>query len=200
MFLKIKKITFAAVLAIISIYTSNAQEATSWKIDKAHTFVNFSINHFFSSVPGNFTEFDGDFYFDANNLETSKANFTIATNSVNTGNEKRDNHLLSTDFFDAKNYSNITFKSTKFEKQSDKEYLLHGKLTIKNKTKNITLVMKITGEMEHPMMKGTSVLGVNFNTSINRTDYGVGTGDWATTMVVGDEVNINIPMELTHKK
>lgn len=200
MFLKIKKITFAAVLAIISIYTSNAQEATSWKIDKAHTFVNFSINHFFSSVPGNFTEFDGDFYFDANNLETSKANFTIATNSVNTGNEKRDNHLLSTDFFDAKNYSNITFKSTKFENQSDKEYLLHGKLTIKNKTKNITLVMKITGEMEHPMMKGTSVLGVNFNTSINRTDYGVGTGDWATTMVVGDEVNINIPMELTHKK
>ncbi|SHI30796.1 Polyisoprenoid-binding protein YceI [Mesonia phycicola] len=200
MFLKIKKITFAAVLAILSIYTSNAQEATSWKIDKAHTFVNFSINHFFSSVPGNFTEFDGDFYFDANNLETSKANFTIASNSVNTRNEKRDNHLLSTDFFDAKNYSNITFKSTKFEKQSDKEYLLHGKLTIKNKTKNITLVMKITGEMEHPMMKGTSVLGVNFNTSINRTDYGVGTGDWATTMVVGDEVNINIPMELTHKK
>ena len=200
MFLKIKKITFAAAIAILSIYTSNAQEATSWKVDKAHTFVNFTINHFFSSVPGNFTEFEGDFNFDANNLEASKANFSIATNSVDTGSEKRDNHLLSTDFFDAKNYSNITFKSTKFEKKSDKEFLLHGKLTIKNKTENITLVMKITGEMEHPMMKGTRILGVVFNTSINRTDYGVGTGDWATTMIVGDEVNINIPMELTHTK
>ena len=58
---------------------------------------------------------------------------------------------------------------------------------------------KITGEMQHPMMKGTTILGLEFKYTLDRTEYGVGTGDWAATAVVGDEVEITIPMELNHK-
>lgn len=94
----------------------------------------------------------------------------------------------------------MTFKSTKIEKKSEKEYLVYGKLTIKDKTKDIVLPFKVTGEMEHPMMKGTVILGLTTNLKINRNDYGVGTGDWAATMVVGDEVDINIHMELNRMK
>lgn len=54
--------------------------------------------------------------------------------------------------------------------------------------------------MEHPIMKGTIILDVLIDTSIDRTDYGVDTGDWTATMVVGDEVNIHTPMELNRKK
>lgn len=197
---KIKTMVFAAVIAAFSTFSTNAQDATMWKIDKSHTSVNFSINHFFSSVPGKFTDFDGTIHFDQNNLKGSKADFSVAINSINTDDAKRDKHLQSKDFFDAKTYPKMSFQSTKFEKKSDKEYLIHGKLTIKDVTKNVVLPMKITGEMEHPMMKGTIILGVVIDTTIDRTDYGVGTGDWAATMVVGDEVKIHIPMELNRMK
>lgn len=196
----IKTMIFAVAITVLSTIPVNAQNATKWKIDKKHTSVNFSINHFFSSVPGKFTDFDGMIHFDPNNLKGSKVDFSVSINSVDTDNRKRDKHLQSKDFFDAKTYSKMSFQSTKIEKKSDKEYLIHGKLTIKDKTKNVVLPMKITGKMEHPMMKGTIILGVVIDTTIDRTDYGVGTGDWAATMVVGNEVKIHIPMELNRKK
>ena len=200
MFKTIKKIGIAVLVTVLSAFTTNAQDATMWKLDKAHTSVNFSINHFFSSVTGKFKSFDGNFYFDPANLQGSKADFTIEVKSVNTDDTKRDDHLQSPDFFDAKKYPNITFKSTKIEKKSEKEFLVYGKLTIKNNTKDVALPLKVTGQMEHPMMKGTIILGLVIDTKINRTDFGVGTGNWAATMVVGDEVRIHIPMELNIMK
>ena len=94
----------------------------------------------------------------------------------------------------------MTFKSTKIEKKSEKEYLVYGKLTIKDKTKDIVMPLKVTGQMEHPMKKGILILGLVSNLKINRNDYGVGTGSWAATAVVGDEVDITINMELNRKK
>lgn len=185
------------VFGAVSVY---AQSAAKWKVDDSHTSVNFSVNHFFSPVKGKFTDFEGDIHFDPNDLAGSKANFTVAVESVDTDNGKRDKHLQSKDFFNAKGYPKMSFESVKFEKKSDEEYLVHGKLTIKDKTKDVKLPVKITGQMEHPMKKGVMILGVLIDMSINRTDYGVGTGDWAATMVVGDEVEINIPMELNRKK
>ena len=200
MVLAIKKLCFALLLILLSVFNVNAQDTTMWKIDKSHTSVNFSIDHFFSAVTGKFTEFDGNIYFDSNNLKGSKAEFTVSINSVDTNNEKRDKHIQSKDFFDVNTFPKMMFKSTKFEKKSDAEFLVHGKLTVKDKTKDVILPMKITGEMEHPMMKGTLILGVVIDITINRTDYGVGTGNWAATMVVGDKVKIYIPMELNSKK
>lgn len=196
----IKKIGFTVLMTVLGAFTVKAQNATTWKLDKAHTSVNFSINHFFSSVTGKFKTFDGNFQFDTNNLIGSKADFTVSITSVDTDNEKRDEHLQSEDFFDAKAFPNMTFKSTKIEKKSEKEFLVHGKLTIRDKTKDVILPMKITGEMEHPMMKGTIILGLLIDATINRTEFGVGTGSWATTMIVGDEVRIHIPMELNRMK
>lgn len=176
-----------------------AQTAAKWKLDKAHTSVNFTIKHFFSDVTGKFKDFEGTFIFDPTNLESSQIRFTILVASVVTEDTKRDRHLQSKDFFDARHYPEITFVSTSLEKHSSTEYIAHGSLTIKETRKNIAIPIKITGEMEHPMMKGTKVLGMAVKTRLNRTDFGVGTGNWATTMVVGDEVDINIPLELNRK-
>ncbi|WP_199269148.1 YceI family protein [Polaribacter sp. L3A8] len=195
-----KKFGFAVLVTVFGAFSVNAQSDLMWKIDKAHTSVNFSVNHFFSSVTGKFTSFEGDINFDRNNLKSSKVDFTVLINSVNTDDKKRDEHLQSSEFFDVQVYPNMTFKSTKVEKKSEKEYSVYGKLTIKDITKDVVLPMKITGEMEHPMMKGKIILGVLIDTTLNRTVYGVGTGDWATTMVVGDEVRIQIPMELNRMK
>ncbi|WP_347375048.1 YceI family protein [Aequorivita sp. Q41] len=196
----IKTMVIAVAITAMSTFSVQAQDAAMWKVDKSHTSVNFSINHFFSAVTGKFTDFDGKLHFDPKNLNGSKADFTVTINSINTDDAKRDTHLLSNDFFEAKTYPKMFFKSTKFEKKSDTEYLIYGKLTIKDKTKDVVFPMKITGEMEHPMMKGTVILGVVIDTTIDRTEYGVGTGDWAATMVVGDQVRIHIPMELNRMK
>ncbi len=195
-----KKIGIAVLFTALSVFAANAQNAAMWKLDKAHTSVNFSINHFFSAVTGKFTKFDGAFNFDPANLQGSKVGFTIPVSSVNTGDKKRDKHLQSADFFDAKTYENISFTSTSFEKKSDKDFVVHGKLTLRNTTKDVELPFQITGQMEHPMMKGTMIMGLALNTKLNRTAYGVGTGSWAATMVVGDEVDININMELNRMK
>lgn len=200
MYSTIKKTSFAVLFTALSVFTVNAQNATMWKVDKAHTSVNFSVNHFFSAVTGKFTSFEGNINFDPANLQGSSVNFTIPVKSVNTDDSKRDKHLQSADFFDAKSYPNMTFASTRFEKKSDKDYVVYGKLTIRNISKDIALPFKITGEMEHPMMKGTIILGLASTIKINRNDYGVGTGTWATTMVVGDNVDININMELNRMK
>ncbi len=200
MYSTIKKTSFAVLFTALSVFTVNAQNATMWKVDKAHTSVNFSVNHFFSAVTGKFTSFEGNINFDPANLQGSSVNFTIPVKSVNTDDSKRDKHLQSADFFDAKSYPNMTFASTRFEKKSDKDYVVYGKLTIRNISKDIALPFKITGEMEHPMMKGTIILGLASTIKINRNDYGVGTGSWATTMVVGDNVDININMELNRMK
>ena len=200
MYSTIKKISFAVILTALSFFAVNAQNAIMWKVDKAHTSVNFSVNHFFSAVTGKFTSFEGNINFDPANLPSSSVNFTIPVKSVNTDDSKRDKHLQSADFFDAKSYPNMTFSSTRFEKKSDKDYVAYGKLTIRNVSKDIALPFKITGEMEHPMMKGTIILGLASTIKINRNDYGVGTGSWATTMVVGDNVDININMELNRMK
>lgn len=196
----IKKLSFAVILIAFSSITINAQEATKWNVDKSHTSINFTINRFFTEISGSFVNFSGNFDFNSNYLRGSETKFTIAVNSLSTSNEKRDEHLQSADFFDSERYPEITFTSIKFEKKSDAEYLIYGKLTIKDKTTEVILPMKITGEMEHPMAKGVFILSVVINATINRTDYGVGTGNWATSAILGDEVKINIPMDLVRKK
>lgn len=196
----INKIALAVILTAISFSSAIAQEATSWKMDKAHTSINFSINHFFSAVTGKFSKFDATVNFDPENLQGSKVSFTIPISGVNTDDAKRDKHLQSGDFFDANTYPNMTFVSNKLEKKSSKEFMVYGKLTIRNVTKDVIIPINITGEMEHPMMRGTIILGLASNFKINRTDYEVGTGSWAATTVVGNDVDINLHMELNRKK
>ncbi len=160
----------------------------------------FTVKHFFTNVNGNFTDYEGSFYFDPDKLSAEKFSFSIPVSSINTNNKKRDADLVSDNFFNAEKYPEIKFVSTKFEKKSDTEFIVHGDLHIKDVTKTVAIPFKITGQMEHPMMKGTKLIGLSFNTSLNRTDYKIGTGNWATTMVVGDNVDIEINMELNRKK
>lgn len=176
-----------------------AQKAPQWKVDKAHTSVNFTATHFFSEVPGSFDEFSGEFYINPDNIKESSMNFSVQVKSVNTKNEKRDKHLMSPDFFNAKENPTMDFKSTSFKKKGKNSYVLYGKLSIKDVTKEVKIPFEVKGLMKHPMKKGTQILGLSFKTSIDRTEFDVGTGDWAATAVVGDEVEVRIDMELNRE-
>lgn len=196
----IKKSGVFPYLLIMVVSTTQAQLAKEWTLDKAHTSVTFAVKHFFTTVNGNFTDYDGIFYFDPDKLSASKFTFSIPVTSINTNNKKRDADLVSDNFFNAEEYPEIKFVSTKFEKKSAMEFIVHGDLQIKDVTKRVAIPFEITGQMEHPMKEGTKILGLSFNTSLNRTDYKVGTGNWASTLVVGDNVDIEINMELNRKE
>lgn len=190
---------FLALLLVPVLSAFKPIDAPVWKIDNSHSSVAFSINHFLIPVDGRFNSFDGTVKLDKDNLLNSKANFSIDVSSVDTRDAKRDKHLQSGDFFDAKKFPKITFASSKFEDKGNGNYVVHGKLTIRDVTKEVALPFKILGETEHPMKKGMIVSGVQLKTTINRNDYGVGSGNWAMTAVVGDEVDIRVTLELTRK-
>jgi polyisoprenoid-binding protein YceI len=190
-----KKFTFILASLLFTL-TAQTQTAKAWKMDKSHASVNFSIDHFFTAVTGKLKTFDGTFHFDPANLKASDANFTIQVSSIDTDDSDRNEHLQSGDFFDAKNHPTIAFKSTRIEKISDKEYTVIGNLTMRGTTKEVKLPLKIKGIIDNPWKEGSVIMGVEINTQLDRTNWGIGTGSWAATSVVGDEVDIKISMEL----
>lgn len=176
-----------------------AQSPPSWNVDLEHSSVEFKIKHLFSTVTGRFNDFKGTFVFDPNNLKASNASFTIPVKSIDTHNETRDNHLQSEDFFNEEKYPSMSFVSSKITKVSVDNYAMTGKLTIRNVTKEVTLNFKVAGVMDSPWVKGVKIMGITATTTINRNDYGVGSGSWAATTMVGDDVKIEINLELDNK-
>lgn len=196
---RIKHTMLLATIITLSAFTTSST-SKHWNIDQSHSSVNFSINHFFSAVTGKFKSFQGDFNFNPNHLSTSSFTFTVDVNSVDTDDEKRDNHLQSDNFFNAQKWPTMVFKSTSVEKSGDGLYNIHGQLTIRDVTKNVVLPMQVNGVIDNPWKENSVIMGITVKTTINRTDYGVGTGSWAATAVVGDEVDVNINMELDSEK
>lgn len=174
--------------------------ATSWTIDKAHSAVNFKVTHFFTPVNGEFKDYEATVNFDPENLEESMIDVKIMVNSIDTENERRDGHLKTADFFNAEKWPYITFKSDNIEKTGDNQFVANGKLTIKDVTKDVALPFTLLGVMDNPMEEGTLVAGIQASTVLDRTDYKVGTGDWASDAVIGDEVTVDLNLELNADK
>lgn len=171
-----------------------------WSIDEAHSNINFTITHFFTPVDGSFEEYSADIQFDPTDLENSSIDVTIPVSSINTENQRRDNHLKSEDFFNASEWPNIQFASSSIEQTGENQFVAHGELTIRDTTREFELPFELLGVMDHPMQDGQKVAGIAATATLNRTDYGVGVGDWAATAVVGDEVDIQLNLELTAPK
>jgi len=194
-----------ALAAAISLAAGAPSGAATWGVDQAHTEVNFSVKHFFTPVTGSFDEFEIKLDYNADNPTSSTVDVKIPVSSINTGNEKRDGHLMSQDFFEADKYPYITFKSTSVKANGDDQLVARGQLTIKGESREVDLPITLLGKQELPeqmqqMMGGTKeVASFKASTSVDRNDYGVGVGNWAATMVVGGDVSIEILLE-AHRK
>ena len=186
-------------IALIAVFSFKLMLAPNWTVDKAHSSIGFEITHFFTPVKGSFTDFTGTLAFDPSDLGSSKVDFTVNIASVNTGNKKRDSHLQSKDFFNVKKWSTMKFTSTSIKK-SGSNYVAVGKLTIRDVTKSIEIPFKVLGVQDHPMKKGNLVTAIRAEFSIDRTKFGVGTGSWSATAVVGDNVDITVLLEASRKK
>jgi polyisoprenoid-binding protein YceI len=149
----------------------------------------------FSNITGRFDTVQGEFLFDPADPTQSSVSITIPVESISTGVDKLDEHLLKADFFDAATYPTATFKSTGVTAAGEGALKVAGDLTIHGVTRPVVLDVTINKVGEHPMRK-VPAAGFDASTTILRSDYGVG----GYVPVVGDEVRIDITVEATLAK
>lgn len=189
-----KKTLFAAALfaaTAVGAVSPAFAAPVSYKIDPAHTAVAFIVNHVgFSNVIGRFNTVGGDVSFDKDAVEKSTVTVTIDTTSVDTNHAKRDEHLRSPDFFNAKEFPKMTFKSTKIEKTGDKTGKLHGDLTMLGVTKPVVLDVTFNKDGVSPASK-LETAGFSARGTVKRTEFGMKYGAPA----IGDDIQLLIEVE-----
>jgi polyisoprenoid-binding protein YceI len=167
--------------------------AGTWAIDPVHSSINFSVRHLMvSKVRGKFGNFSGAIVVAEDG--TPSVHAEIAVDSVNTGNDQRDAHIKSPDFFDVETYPTARFASTTVQPEGD-NYVLNGELTLKGVTKPITLELEFNGV--NPGMGHGEVAGFEASVVLNRKDFGIDIDLPLQTggAVVGDKVTITIDVE-----
>ena len=196
-----KTIKYILIISFMISISSIAQaDAPQWKIDPAHAGVYFSINHIFSKVKGYFQDFEGQIFFDPDNLGESRAVFRVKVYSINTNNTKRDGHLQSDDFFNAKRYPEMRFESSSITHVNGTQYLVNGTMTLKDVSRKIKLPFTFFGTKPNPFDPKQEVAGFEAKMTIDRLDYNVGNGKFLEMGVVGKDVDILITIEATKKK
>ncbi|MBS1982693.1 MAG: YceI family protein [Bdellovibrionales bacterium] len=177
-------------MAGLSLVTASSF-AANFKVDADHSSVGFVVSHMMvSKVKGNFGKFEGEFSTDDKSGKLTKGAGKVEVAAITTGNEKRDEHLRSPDFFDVAKFPTITFKITKVEGTK-----VTGDFTMKGVTKPLVLEATVSGKVKDPW--GNERVGISGSGKINRKDFGL---TWNKAMdgggvVVGEEVTINVEIE-----
>jgi polyisoprenoid-binding protein YceI len=167
--------------------------AGTWNIDPVHSEVGFSVRHMMvSKVRGKFDTFSGQLVTGEDPLNSS-VTAEIELASIDTGNEQRDEHIRSADFFEVEKHQKMTYRSTGV-RLSDGDYVLDGELTIKGITKNVPLKLELNGFAPDPF--GGTRAGFTATGEINRSEFDVkfGLGEGGG-VVVSDKVNLQLEIE-----
>ncbi len=169
---------------------------TTWRTDPAHTDIQFSAKHMMvTTVRGKFTDVEGTLILDEAHPQASSGSFTVRAASLTTGNDQRDGHLRSADFFDAETHPEITFVSTAVTPGRGNDYAVTGDLTIRGTTHPITFDVLFLGLYQG--FQGRRA-GFHATTRLNREDWGLTwnvtleTGGW----LVGKEIKLEIDLAL----
>lgn len=171
---------------------------TKWLIDQAHSTIEFKVRHLMiANVKGEFRKFDANIYTTAKDFTTAEIDLCIDAASISTGDEKRDEHLKTAEFLDAKNHKQITFTASSISPvDADGNRKLWGELTIKGISKNVELNVQFGGIVKDPW--GHEKAGFSVAGKLNRSDWGL---TWNSTMdnggfLLSDEITILCDIEL----
>ena len=178
-------------LSLVSLAVSTALFAGTYNVDASHTNAGFTVKHMMiTNVTGKFNDVAGAFEFDEKTNTLKSINGEIVVASINTANEKRDEHLKAEDMFDVAKFQKITFKSTKIEKDA-----VYGDFTMKGVTKNIKLDLETSSVIKDPW--GKQRTGFSLNGKIKRSDFGIVWNKALETggVAVSDEVKLAIDIE-----
>ena len=175
-------------------------EMSRWNLDHDHTTLGFQVKHMVvSKTNGKFLEYSGVVEMDPEAKEFKTIEAVIQTKSVFTDHKKRDEHLRSPDFFDAKTFPTMTYKMKSYKKTGD-NYTALGDLTIRGVTKEITLVGSFNGVAKDPW--GNTRAGFSAEGTLNRKDFGMQFSKMLDNggLMVGDEVKLTLEIEVIQEK
>ena len=167
--------------------------AGTWTIDPTHTEVAFTVRHLMSKVRGTFKTFEGSVVI-GEDLLSSSAEATIDLSSVDTGTPQRDDHLRSSDFFDAATRPTMTFRSTRLRTDGD-NFVAVGDLTVKGVTREVELAVELLGVGTDAY--GNERIGLEATGVISRKDFGI---DFNVPLdggklLIGDTVTITLTVQ-----
>ena len=168
-----------------------------YKIDPMHSEVTFKVKHLMiTNVTGSFQQCDATMEATAEDFSDAKISFEADINSISTGNEQRDTHLKSDDFFSAEQFPKLSFTSTSFTHKGGSDYILNGDLTIKGNTKPVSLNVEFGGRMTD--FYGQDKAGFEISGKINRSEFGL---TWSAVteaggVVVSDEIKLNLAVQM----
>jgi polyisoprenoid-binding protein YceI len=167
-----------------------AADAASYSLDTSHSSVLFKIKHNdVSWFYGRFNGFDGHFSFDPQSRELSGVEVTVQAESVDTGNKKRDDHLRSPDFFSAKEFPAISFRSASVRRTGENTFEASGDLSLHGVTRQITVPVELTGAASS---RRGPVAGIHSTYTFNRSDFGM---NFMIGGGLGDEVTIIVSLQ-----
>ena len=187
-----------AAIAGLSSFNLALRAADTYNIDPAHSTIGFAVTHMvINTVHGKFNEFTGSVSVEGDAVK--EATGTIQTKSIDTGIEKRDNHLRSGDFFDVAKFPTITFQSKRTEKQGS-DTVVVGDFTMHGVTKELSLPLTVKGPIKDPW--GNTRVGLQARTKVNRRDFGMKFNQALETggLVVSDEIELEINAEAVKAK
>ena len=182
-----------AALALGSLTSAKAAVET-YDIDPVHTWVGFTVSHFFTKVPGYFSKVKGTIVADRDHLENSAVEAAIEVASITTNTKMRDDDLRSTNFFAAATFPAMTFKSQAWKSTGGDTYAVTGVLTMKGVAKDVVLKVKSLGF--GPGMKGAAISGWEASTTLDRRDFDIA----ADQGLIGNSVDVVIHVEADLKK
>ena len=183
-----KKVTLVCATALsLFMMSFKTTDASTWSVDKAHAKLGFTITHLsVSDVDGSFKSFDITINTTKTDFSDAVVNMSADMASVNTENDKRDEHIKGADFFDVAKYPKMTFVSTSFKKASGSTYTVKGNLTMHGVTKPVTLTA-VARMGTNPMSK-KEVAGFRISGDIKRTDFGISVA--TPTAMLSDNVKL----------
>ncbi len=196
----IRALPFAlSFFVALSAFAPARAEPAKYVIDPEHFSIALSVRHagYFDLV-GLFTEGAGSFVFDEAKPEVTDIRVTLEAASFFSGHKKRDDHVRSTDFLNAKEFPEMTFVGTRSEKTGDRTGKIHGELTLRGVTRPVTLDVAWVKSAEYPMGGGLFggkpyVTGINARAALKRSDFGMTYA--VDNGLVGDDVTLILGFE-----
>lgn len=184
----LKKIIFIFLLSPLVAFA----DVPSWKIIPNESTLTFTATQNGAPVTGKFTHFSGDINFDPAQLDKSNVKIIVDVGSISDAYNQLSDTLKSAEWFNTKLFPQAVFQTTGFTKTGDKTYQAKGTLTIRDKTQPIVLNFS---QQEYSQTKAK----MTGNTTIKRTAFGVGQGEWSDTKAVKDDVQVNFTVSAIRK-
>ena len=176
-----KRIAIAALLLMTG--SPLAAGAHAWKVDPAHSALAFTGTYQDEKFEGRFKRFDAKIDYDPADLAHAKYDVTVDIASVDTANTERDQALPGKDFFDTARFPRAHFVTTRFRKSASGEVLADGTLSLRGVARPVTLAVKFT--------QAGNGATLDVDATLKRLDFGIGSGDWSDTSMIGNEISVH---------